>query len=95
MTHYSGVAFISHWQRFTTKPEKKATLKPARPRSWRTSLPLKFIMFSVAGKLGGGELTAEGQYPNSSRNSSGFSTTDSVHILTAVSLLHLRRLVDN
>lgn len=45
MTHYSGVAFISHWERFTIKPEKNATLKSARPWSWRTSLPLKFIMF--------------------------------------------------
>lgn len=29
------------------------------------------------------ELTTEGQYPNSSRNSSGFRTTDSDHILPA------------
>lgn len=45
MTHYSGVAFMSHWQRFTTKPAMTATLKAARPQSWRTSLPLKFIGF--------------------------------------------------
>lgn len=36
---------MSHWQRFTTKPAMTATLKAARPRSWRTSLPLKFIGF--------------------------------------------------
>lgn len=34
----------------------------------------------------GSELTTEGQYPNSSRNSSGFRTTDSDHILPAASV---------
>lgn len=45
-------------------------------------------------RRGGSGLTAEGQYPNSSRNSSGFSTTDSVHILTTVSLRLLRLVVN-
>lgn len=43
-----------------------------------------FILFFLDEEsCGDSELTTEGQYPNSSRNSSGFRTTDSDHILSA------------